>query len=601
MDPLTLKLMEAHRLAESGQAEQALAALLRLLPRHPNHPQLASTTAYALVKLKRDEQAIYYARRAAELSPPPGDPRMLTNLAILLANSTRPGARDEAFALFEKALALNPADHNTRIGVTNLLMQRKLWARAEQVCAEGLAHGLHDQLLLTHAAALVNLGRLRESMNLLARGARAFPDHVRVRSGLASSAIYLSQAHPAEIARLFRDYGEALERQSPRLPERTPPPADAHRPIRVAIISPDLRTHSVAFFIEPFFEHHDRSRITLTAYMTTREEDATSRRLRQHTALWRNLAGMTDDQIAARIRADSIDVLIDLAGHTQGHRLGVLARRPAPVQATYLGFPDTTGLTTIDHRIVDSHTDPGGPVPDIDNEPQPTFDQRATEKLLRLDPCFLCYRPRESAPEPRHDGHAGTVFASFNAARKISVDCIDLWSRLLQRVPDATLVLKAVEFADPEGSRVLADAFAARAVAHRVRFVPPQDSLDEHLAMYNSVDVALDTFPYHGTTTTCETLWMGVPVITLAGDRHASRVGVSILENLGAHEWIATSPDDYAEKAATLAADKAALTRHRATLRTRLAASVICDQKAYATRLTDAIVSMGRQRCQAQP
>lgn len=596
-DPLTLKIMQAHAMAEGGQAEQALASLQRLLPKHPRNPHLASTLAFALVRLKRDEQALFYARRAVELAPPPGDPRMLCNLALLTASTLGVKGYDEAFTLFEKALALNPADPNARIGMTNILMERKQWARAEVICREGLAQGLHDQLVLTHAAALVSLGHLRDSMDLLAKGSKAFPDHVRIRSGLASTAIYLSQAHPAEIARLFRDYGTVLERQTPRLPERSVSAADASRPLRVGIISPDLRTHSVAFFIEPFFEFHDRARIQLVAYMTARDEDATSQRLRTHAALWRNVGGQKDEEIAQRIRADGIDILVDLAGHTQGHKLGVLARRPAPVQVTYLGFPDTTGLTTIDWRIVDSHTDPAGATPTISGDPQPTYDERATEKLWRLDPSFLCYRPRPNLPEPTRAAHDGVVFASFNASRKISADCIDLWSRLLQRVPDATLILKAVEFADPEGTRVYADAFAARGLVSRVKFIPPQESLEDHLAMYNGVDVALDTFPYHGTTTTCETLWMGVPVITLAGNRHASRVGISLLANLGAPEWIASTPDDYIAKAAALAADAQALAHHRATLRTRLTHSIICDQQAYADRLGKALLAMWHHKC----
>ena len=181
-------------------------------------------------------------------------------------------------------------------------------------------------------------------------------------------------------------------------------------------------------------------------------------------------------------------------------------------------------------------------------------------------------------------------------AEVIATELGYLWSNLLQRVPGSTLVLKAVEFSDPEGSRVLREAFTSRGVGERVRFMPPQESLDEHLAMYGSVDVALDTFPYHGTTTTCETLWMGVPVVTLAGDRHASRVAVSLLTNIGAEEWIARTPDEYVEKAAALARDTAALAHHRATLRQRMAASVICDQQAFAARLTGALLEMVGQK-----
>ncbi len=598
MDPLSDKLAQAERQIQAGQAAQALASLQRLLPKHPGHAALAGIAAHALLTLDKPEQAIYYARRSVDLTPPPGDPKALTNLGILLAATRGLDSRDEALALFEKALALSPRNTDARIGITNILMERSQWARAEEVCRAAMEFGIHDRLVLTHAAALVSLGRLRESMELMARATQAFPDHVRVRSGLASTAIYLSEAHPAEIARLFRDFGRVLEKQTPRLPPIAVGPADAARPLRVGILSPDLRTHSVAFFIEPFIEHHDRSALTVAAYMTTRSEDATSDRLRAHCALWRNVAGVKDDALAQRIREDKIDVLLDLAGHTQGHKLAVLARRPAPLQVTYLGFPDTTGLTGVDWRIVDSHTDPVGTVPAIGGDPQPSFDERATEKLWRLDPSFLCFRPPAGFPEPRRNAHnGGVVFASFNAARKISVDCIGLWSRILRAVEGSTLTLKAVEFADPEGSRVLADAFAREGLAGRVQFLPPQASLEAHLAMYIDVDVALDTYPYHGTTTTCEALWMGVPVVTLAGDRHAARVGVSLLTNIGATEWIAKTPEHFVEIATTLVRDTAALDRHRRTLRARLAASPICDQPAFAQRLSAALRSMWAQSC----
>ena len=483
-------------------------SLQRLLPRHPHHAALAGVTAHALVTLGRHEQAIFYARKAVELAPAPGDHRALTNLGILLASARGVEFRDEALSLFERALALSPRNADARIGVTNILMERQQWARAEAVCRAQEQFGPHDQLILTHAAALVSLGRLRDSMNLLAAGIRAFPDHVRIRSGLASTTIYLSEARPAEIARLFHDFGRVLEKQTPRLPPPPARPVDPGRPLRVGILSPDLRTHSVAFFIEPFFEHHNPRTISLVAYMTGPHEDTTSERLKAHAAQWRSCHAMKDDALAQRIRDDDIDILVDLAGHTQGNKLGVLARKPAPVQVTYLGFPDTTGLSTVDVRIVDSLTDPPGPVPAIGGDAQPTFDERARERLVRLDPCFLCYRPRESAPQPHRapreasvagGAGAGVVFASFNAARKISTDCIALWSRILLAVPGSTLILKAVEFADPEGSRVLRDAFNAAGVGGgggaggsggRVRFMPPQESLDDHLAMYSGVDVA---------------------------------------------------------------------------------------------------------------
>jgi predicted O-linked N-acetylglucosamine transferase (SPINDLY family) len=254
------------------------------------------------------------------------------------------------------------------------------------------------------------------------------------------------------------------------------------------------------------------------------------------------------------------------------------------VLATYCGYPNTTGSSRVGWRIIDRHTDPTG------------AEAFATERLLRLDPCFLCYRPEADAPDvaplpAERKGHI--TFGSFNAQRKFNTRVGDLWRRVLERVPNSRLAIKSINFTEPASL-----AFARQQLQSfglpidRIDVLPAPHSAREHLAQYAQVDIALDTYPYHGTTTTCESLWMGVPVVTLAGHTHAARVGVSLLANTGLHDWIAHTPDDYVSIAARAAADTAGLAALRSSLRQRLLASPLCDQPAFARRFESALRTM---------
>jgi predicted O-linked N-acetylglucosamine transferase (SPINDLY family) len=303
---------------------------------------------------------------------------------------------------------------------------------------------------------------------------------------------------------------------------------------------------------------------------------------------------LSDDEVAERIRADGIDILVDLAGHTANNRLRVFARKPAPVQVTWLGYPSTTGLTAIDYRLVDVVTDPVG-----------AADTWASETLVRLEGGFLCYGALMDAPEPTVPPciKTGTLtFGSFNYPAKVSAATLDAWAALLSRLPQARLLLKGKPFADPATRALFLARLGERGVpAERVELVAWLSSTIAHLALYNRVDIALDPFPYNGTTTTCDALWMGVPVITWAGDRHAARVGASLLTTVGQTELIARDPDDYVATAAALAGDLDRLAALRAGLRARLQASPLCDAAGFARALESAYREMWRRWCAEHP
>jgi predicted O-linked N-acetylglucosamine transferase (SPINDLY family) len=352
------------------------------------------------------------------------------------------------------------------------------------------------------------------------------------------------------------------------------------RPLRVGIMSPDFRQHSVAFFTEPLLRHIDRTRFELRAYSSTAEPDATTARLKPLFSAWIDAAAMGDALLAKRIRDDRVDVLIDLAGLTHGGRPGVLAVRPAPLSITYCGYPNSTGLTRVDARVVDSITDPPG------------SDASATESLLRIDPCFLCYQGDPAVPifDTLASDRAGHVtFASFNVLSKINDATLRLWAAVLRATPNARLLIKSRGLDNASTRERFTSLLAQHGIADRTELLPQTKTLAEHLATYGRVDVALDTFPYHGTTTTCEALWMGVPVVTLTGQTHASRVGASLLHAVGLDDLVCASESGFAGTAAALAAHIVRRLDLRRSLRPRMLASPLCDAPGFAARFWNAV------------
>ncbi|MGC4072506.1 MAG: hypothetical protein QM760_08320 [Nibricoccus sp.] len=360
------------------------------------------------------------------------------------------------------------------------------------------------------------------------------------------------------------------------------PPGAAQNPLkrRLAFLSPDLRTHSVAYFLEPLLQHIDRERFDIILYHDHFVTDATSERLRVQAGLWRNFVGKSHAEVAAQIRADAPDILVDLAGHTGMNRLPVFAQRVAPVQVSYLGYPNTTGVPAMDCRLTDAIADPDD------------SDAFSTEKLIRFAPCAWSYQPPVDAPEPASppctQGNPFT-FGSFNNFSKANDFTLRLWASVLRSVPGARLALKSFGV-DPEHLKHL--LAQAGLDASRVVLIPPATTTAEHLACYNQVDVALDTFPYHGTTTTCEALWMGVPVITLRGDRHASRVGCSLLTATGHPEWIARNADEFIQIALGLSQSPQALADHRSRLRTELSTGALMNDRDHARAFSEALAQV---------
>jgi predicted O-linked N-acetylglucosamine transferase (SPINDLY family) len=571
-------------LTHLGQLDEAIASLRTAANLKPTFPPIQTDLANALRRRGRLDEALAAARRAVEI-----DPRYAWGHNILGLLHCDRGENEQALASLNRAVALRPDMADAYVNLAQLM--RTIGRFTEAINALSAAIKLRPG----DPSARLNLGLMQSEIGAVPDAIATFreaiplrPDAGELYGGLLMTLNYDASLTPQQRFEEHRSWGgryggplsaDALASSNDRSPRRR---------LRIGYVSADLRSHSVSWFIEPVLESHDRERFEVFCYADVLKPDAVTARLRGLPRIvWRDIAGMGDDAVARLVRDDRIDILVDLGGHTERNRLFVFARKPAPVQVTYLGYPNTTGLSTIDYRLTDACADPV----------RPNIDALYTEKLVRLPSSFLCYRPPPDAP-PVVDGvgGAGTVtFASFNNLAKLSPPTIELWAKILNGYPGSKLLLKGRPFGDAPIARAMLDRFVAHGVAvERIELRPSVASTAGHLKIYNEVDVALDPFPYNGTTTTCEALWMGVPVVTLSGDTHAARVGDSILSGVGLSELVANSADRYLGIAVALASDPARRASLRSSMRQRLRSSPLLDAARITRDIEAACQSMWR-------
>ena len=570
-------------LTSRGKFDEAIAACRRAVAIRPDYAEAHSNLGAALASRgKLDEAAAAY-RQAIRVRP--DFVQAHSNLGNTLTNQ---GKLDEAIAAYRQAIAIRPdyAEAHSNLG-NALTDQGRL---DEAIAAYREAIRVRPDFAEAHSnlgGALTDQGKLDEAIAAYRQAIGLSADLAVANSGLLFSLNYDDKATAGRVFAEHLEWGAKFARKALQ-PAASASDHETGKRLRIGYVSPDLRAHSVAYFLEPLLRGHDRQAVEIFCYAEVARPDGVTARLRELSDYWLTTIGLSDDELAERIRADGVDILVDLAGHTVKNRLGVFARKPAPVQATWLGYPNTTGLDAIDYRLVDATTDPVGQA-----------DAWASETLVRLEGGFLCYGGVKDAREPAAPPSLATgvvTFGSFNNPAKLSASTLDAWARLLIRLPQARLLLKGKAFADPGARALLLGRLGEHGVAaERVELVGWLPGADAHLALYDRMDVALDPFPYNGTTTTCEALWMGVPVVTLRGDRHAGRVGASLLEQIGLTDLVGQSLDDYVEIAAGLAGDPTRLAELRRSLRPRMAASPLCDGPAFAHKMEAAFRDMWRR------
>jgi protein O-GlcNAc transferase len=493
----------------------------------------------------------------------------------------------EAISYLQQALQLDP---NLAIAHNNLgyaFIQNGQLSTGIESCLRAIE--IQPKLAiayLNHGLALNNQGRVSEAIARFQETLRIDPNYHPANTNLLYALNYSPDYSPVTVAAAHHQWGQQITKLTQKvLHQQSSSKLDFKSKIlRVGYVSPDLRQHSVAYFFEPILSHHDPTQVETFCYANVPNPDAVTQRLRNLSHHWRDVYNLDDDQLADLVRFDGIDILVDLAGHTGSNRLLMFTRQPAPIQVTYLGYPNTTGLVNMNYRLTDNWADPPG-----------LTDDYYTEELIRLPRCFLCYLPSPTAPEviglpAKTMGRI--TFGCFNNLPKITPEVIALWSQILHSVPNSRIILKIRWFDDqPTRDRYLSMFTDCGIDSQRVKLIGMIPDSNHHLAFYGNIDIALDPFPYHGTTTTCEALWMGVPVITLAGQTHVSRVGVSLLTTVGLPELIASTPQEYVDKAVALAFDLPRLSQLRANLRHQVAASPLCDAVGH----TQAMETMYRQ------
>lgn len=575
---------QAQLLMKQRRPDQAEAVLRQGLRTHRRDPGLHQQLAVVLIRQNRLEAALESAFDAVEAGP--GHATAINTLASLLHMARR---LYQAELWARKGLQIDERHaplHNT---LGTLLSEQH---RIEEACAEfrralELQPGRYDSQI-NLSRLLARLGRPDEALVYMGNVARLRPDDVEMQAGYAFDLNYSDRAAPQESFEAHRRLGALYTRTVPA-PGPFPNTPDPARRLRVAYLSADCRGHSVSYFFEPIAQHHDRDRFEMFIYSGTEEGDAVTERLKGYPGHWRETRELSDAALADLARRDQIDIAVDLSGLTVGNRLHAMARRLAPVQITYLGYPNTTGLPAMDWRIVDAITDPVG------------AEALMTERPLRLPGCFLCYRPPAGAPPvaPPPAVDAGFLrFGSFNNLAKTSPTAVALWCEVLRRIPGSRFILRAKILSASIAESHLRARFEKEGVdPARLEIFDFLPGHSDHLSLYNRVDVALDTFPYHGTTTTCEAMWMGVPVVTLEGEVHAARVGSSLLHAVGLPELIARDRGEFVEIAARLAGDLPALAGLRAGLRERVRRSILCDQPGFTARFETALRDAWRDWC----
>jgi protein O-GlcNAc transferase len=500
------------------------------------------------------------------------DPRHHQAWNLLGALAAAADQRELAVRHFERAIALEPANADYLSNCGEVCRRAGWLDDAIDHCRAALdSDRRHMGAYYNMALALHATGEVEQAYAALTNALSIQPDARAPRSAL----LFVLCHHPdIDAAMLLTEHRRWNDLHARALAPKSAPcrlEIDFGRKLRLGYVSADFRRHSLSYFIEPLFANHDRERFEVFCYSNTSQVDEVTARLRSSVSQWRDIAALSDEAAARLIEQDGIDILVDLSGHTAGNRLLVFARKPAPMQVSYIGYPNTTGLAAMDFRISDDCMDP-----------RVVSDALYTERLLRTPHSQWCYRPPAPMPDvtPLPSLQRGvTTFGSLHSFTKLNRKVIALWARIMVNLPGSELLMAGVP-SDDTATR-LREQFAAHGIdAARLHLIGKLN-FDDYLALYSRIDVALDAFPYNGGTTTCESLWMGVPVVTLAGACGVARAGASLLATAGLGELIAESPGQYVDIATRLARDSRFLAELRASLRGRMTRSPLMDEAGF--------------------
>jgi len=567
--------------------DEAVISFEKALATNPNLLHAYNYLGNIFQEKKQFDKSILSYEKALQINP--SDPTAYINLGIVFHNTNE---HEKAIQYFKAALRINPNLYQAYeyMGFS-LSIVGDIEKAIESYQSALLINPNSEMTLVNLGNIIAKQGRLNEAENLFTHALQINPNNFKTNKTFLFNMLYNpkydEQAILSEHLRVAKKFAEPLSVfVLPHTNQRT-----VARRLRIGYVSPDFRRHPVAYFIEPVLAEHNRELFEVFCYSNADYCDDTTERIQNSTDQWRDIRTASDEKAAEIIRNDTIDILIDLAGHTANSRILLFARKPAPLQVTWIGYPPTTGLSTIDYKIVDQYTDPPG-----------ITERFYSEKLIRLPESFVCYLPDRESPEVGllpvlTNGHI--TFGSFNTFKKVTPQVLESWARILKSVPGSYLILKNEIFSEKSICRHITDMFMQRGIIENRITLHAEDPSPKHLESYNSVDIGLDTFPFNGLTTTCEAMWMGVPVISLAGNGYAARAGVSLLSNVGLTDLIAKTSDEYISTAVNLANDLKRLQFLREHLRDMMSHSPLCDAKRFTANLESCYHRMWETWCRS--
>jgi protein O-GlcNAc transferase len=572
-------------LKDQGKLDEAAVVFRQALSLNPGYAEAHNNLGVILNDLGKLEEAAASFRRALSLNP--GYVDAYNNLGVTLTDQ---GKLEKAAAIFQQAIALGPNYAEAHSNLGNVFsLQGKL---EEAVASFRQALSLDPDYAGGYnnlGNALEEQGKLEEAMASYEQALSLNSDYAEAHSNLLLCLNYLPHISQQEIYQRSLQF----ERHAKKRPQQKficTNGKKIERRLRIGYLSADFKDHSVASFIEPILRAHNRENVEIYCYANVQDPDRRTKQLQEASDHWYSIVGKPDIEVVERIRDDKIDILVDLGGHTGNNRLLIFAYKPCPVQVAWLGYPNTTGMTAMDYRFTDAIADPIGEA-----------DALYSEKLLRLEHGFLCFQPHEAAPDIcplpcMQEGHV--TFGSFNNLTKVNHEVIKVWAQILRRQPRSRLLLKSKPLADGYTRNRYLQLFAEKGIsADRLELHGWLPDKKDHIELYRRIDIGLDPFPYNGTTSTCEALWMGVPVITMRGDRHAARVGASIMHHVGLQELITHSEDEYIALAVSLARDQHRLRTLRGGLRQKMQGSQLMDKQRFVETLEKAYQRMWRKWC----
>ena len=573
--------VQHHQTGRLAEAEAIYRQILAVQPRHAGALHLLGVLAH---QTRRNDVAVDLIRQAIAIVPENAD--FHSNLGIAFSAEER---WEDAIAAYRRALQIQPdsAVAHYNLGIALKALGRMDEAIAAYQQALRLKPDYSTKVENNLAIVFRDTGRLDEALACYRRALAFDPRHAVTQSNL----IYTLHFHPghdmASIAgeqrRWEREFAEPLRKSHrPHANDRDP-----DRRLRIGYVSPNFSRHVICHFLTPLLEAHDHAGFEIHGYASVPVQDAITERMKKTADVWRDVLGVADEALAERIREDKIDILVDLTQHMGHNRLLVFARKPAPVQVAWLGYPGSTGLPEMDCRLTDAQMEPEG-----------AAWSESVEMPVRLPDSWFCFDPIEEFPEPgvlpaQRAGHV--TFGCLNTFCKVNDAVLERWVGVMRAVENSRLLLRCPQGAAQARVR---EFFAARGIAaERLELVAWTTTRTEFLKLFDRMDIALDPFPYNGGTTTCETLWMGIPVLTLPGEGIVARIGLSILSACGMPEFVAHTEEEYVRLAAGLAADLPRLADLRATLRVRMKASAFMDGPRFAKNMEHAYREMWRAWC----